>query len=166
MKKTILLFLSILLFSNFLYSSEKLYSFVGVQSSISKFDNSYSPTLDLKYGKQSKNIRSTIIYSYGQSHNSDFQSLILQIDSAILASRFTDIAYKPYLGLSLGGIQQNNSKLLSQHDRGLAYGINGGLSYVLNTNTDLNLEYRFLKTSNMEFLNQVNNISISMHYFY
>jgi len=165
MKKIILLFLSII-FSSSLFANEQLYSFIGIQTSASKFDNSYTPTIAIKYGKQSKDIRTSIAYSYANKSSNRFQSLIMQVDSGILSQTFKDIAFKPYLGLSLGVIQQKNKKLLGYDDKGFVYGINTGFSYVINNDMDFDLGYRFLKTSKMKKLEQINDLSLSLHYFY
>jgi hypothetical protein len=166
MKKLILLFLSILFFSTSLYANEKLYSFIGIQASVSKFDKLSTPTIGLKYGKQSKDMRTAITYSYGNKSNNTFQSLIMQVDSAILTQTFKDIAFKPYLGASFGIMQHKNQKLLGYDDKGFVYGINTGLSYIVNNNVDFDLGYRFLKTSKMKEIDTINDISFAMHYFY
>jgi opacity protein-like surface antigen len=90
----------------------------------------------------------------------------MQVDSAILIQTFKDIAFKPYLGASFGVIQQKNMELLGYDDKGFVYGINTGLSYIVNNNIDFDLGYRFLKTSKMKELDKINDISLSLHYFY
>jgi len=166
MKKIILIFLSTLLFSNILYANEKLYSFIGVQTAISQFDSHTVPSIGLKYGKQSKDIRTAITYNYGSKSDNTFQSLIMQIDTGILIKKFKDKPFKPYIGTSFGVIQQKNSKILKYEDKGFVYGINTGLSYILNNNLDLDLGYRFLKTSKMKSLETINDINFAFHYFY
>ena len=166
MKKFILLFLSIILFSTSLFANEKLYSFIGIEASASKFDKVSTPTIGIKYGKQSKEMRTSIAYSYANKSSNSFQSLIMQVDSAILTQTFKDIAFKPYLGLSFGVIQQSNKELLGYNDKGFVYGVNMGLSYIVNDNIDFDLGYRFLKTSKMKELDKINNLSFSLHYFY
>jgi len=166
MKKFILLCLPILLISTTLYGNEKLYSFIGVQASVSKFDKLSTPTLGLKYGKQSKDMRTAIAYRYGNKSSNTFQSLIMQIDSAILTQTFKNIPFKPYLGASFGVMQHKNRELLGYDDKGFVYGINTGLSYIVNNNIDLDLGYRFLKTSKMKEIDTINDISFAMHYFY
>ncbi len=166
MKKFILLFLSIILFSTSLFANEKLYSFIGIEASASKFDKVSTPTIGIKYGKQSKEMRTSIAYSYANKSSNSFQSLIMQVDSGILTQTFKDIAFKPYLGLSFGVIQQSNKELLGYNDKGFVYGVNMGLSYIVNDNIDFDLGYRFLKTSKMKELDKINNLSFSLHYFY
>jgi len=166
MKKFILLFLSIILFSTSLVANEKLYSFIGIQASSTKFDKLSTPTIGIKYGKQSKEMRTSIAYSYANKSSNTFQSLIMQVDSGILTQTFKDIAFKPYLGISFGLIQQKNKELLGYDDKGVVYGINSGFSYIVNNNIDFDLGYRFLKTSKMKELEQINDLSLSLHYFY
>ena len=166
MKKFILLFLSVILFSTSLFANEKLYSFIGVQASASNFDNVLTPSIGLKYGKQSKNMRTSIAYTYANKSSNTFQSLIMQVDSGVLAQTFKDIAFKPYLGVSFGVIQQKNRELLAYNDKGFVYGVNAGLSYIVNNNIDFDLGYKFLKTSKMKKLDKINDLSFSLHYFY
>ena len=106
------------------------------------------------------------IVDYANKSSNSFQSLIMQVDSAILTQTFKDIAFKPYLGLSFGVIQQSNKELLGYNDKGFVYGVNMGLSYIVNDNIDFDLGYRFLKTSKMKELDKINNLSFSLHYFY
>jgi len=166
MTKFILIFLSVILFSTSLFANEQLYSFIGIQTSVSKFDKLYTPTIGIKYGKQSKDIRTSIAYSYANKSSNTFQSLIMQVDSGILNQTFKDIAFKPYLGASFGVIEQKNKKLIGYNDRGFVYGINSGFSYVINNDMDFDLGYRFLKTSKMKKLGHINELSLSLHYFY
>ena len=166
MKTFILLFLSIILFSTSLFANEKLYSFIGIQASASKFDKVSTPSIGLKYGKQSKEMRTSITYNYAKKASDTFQSLIMQVDSAILIQTFKDIDFKPYLGASLGVIQQKNREILAYNDKGFVYGINAGLSYIVNNNIDFDLGYRFLKTSKMKKLDKINDLSLALHYFY
>jgi len=166
MKKFILLFLSIILFSTSLFANEKLYSFIGIQASASNFDKVSTPSIGLKYGKQSKDMRTSIAYTYADKFSDTFQSLIMQVDSAILTQTFKDIAFKPYLGASFGLIQHKNRELLGYDDKGFVYGINAGLSYIVNNNIDFDLGYKFLKTSKMKELDKINDLSLSLHYFY
>ena len=84
MKKIISLFLSIILFLTTLSANEKLYSFIGIQASPSLFDKTIAPNIAIKYGKQSKDIRTTIALGYGKNGNNSYQTLIMQIDTGIL----------------------------------------------------------------------------------
>jgi len=166
MKKIILLFISIILLSTNLFSNEKLYSFIGVQASPSIFNNTIAPSIALKYGKQSKDTRTSIAYGYGKNSDNSYQTLIMQIDTAILTQTFKDIAFKPYFGASFGVMQHKNKKLISYTDKGFIYGVNTGLSYVVNNNVDIDLGYRFMKTSKLKEIETINDVSFSMHYFY
>jgi hypothetical protein len=166
MKKIILLFMPIILLSTTLFANEKLYSFIGIQASPSVFNNTFAPSVAIKYGKQSKDIRTSIAYGYGKSSKNIYQTLIMQIDSAILTQTFKDIVLKPYLGVSFGVIQHKNSELIAYNDKGFIYGLNTGLSYVLNNNVDFDLGYRFMKTSKLKEIESINDVSLSMHYFY
>jgi len=166
MKKIILLFLPIVLLSSSLFAQERLYSFIGVQTSTSKFDKITAPTIGVKYGKQSKDIRTAISYNYGKNSDDTFQTLIMQIDTGILTNTFKKSPLKPYIGASLGLIQHKNNNLISYTDKGYLLGANTGVTYIFNNNMDFDLGYRFLKTSKMKEIKDINDLSFSMHYFY
>jgi len=166
MNKINLLFIPIILFSTTLFANEKLYSFIGIQASPSVFNDTIAPTVAIKYGKQSKDMRTSIAYGYGKHGDNSYQTLLMQIDTGILTQTFKEIPFKPYLGASIGLIQHKNNKTLSYLDKGFVYGANTGLSYVVNNNMDLDLGYRFLKTSKLKNLDTINDVSVSMHYFY
>jgi opacity protein-like surface antigen len=63
-------------------------------------------------------------------------------------------------------MQQNDDSVIPSRDRGYVYGVNTGLTYILNDAIDLDLGYRFLKTSKLENINKINDLTFSMHYFY
>jgi len=166
MKKFILLFLPIVLLSSSLLAQEKLYSFIGVQTGVSKFDKVSTPTIGLKYGKQSKDIRTSISYNYGKNSDDTFQTLLMQIDTGIMTNQFKKSPLKPYVGATLGLIQHKNNNLISYTDKGYLLGLNTGVTYIFNNNIDFDLGYRFLKTSKMKEVDNINDFTFSMNYFY
>ncbi len=166
MKKINTLFLPLLLLTSALHADDKLYSFIGIQTSASEYENSSLPTVGLKYGKQTENLRTSIAYTYGQKGGNDYQSLLMQIDTGVLTNTFKDIALKPYVGASLGVMQQSDNTLIPSRDRGYVYGANAGVSYILNDAIDLDLGYRYLKTSKLENIDEISDITFSMHFFY
>lgn len=163
MKNFNILFLSLLLLATAIHAEDKIYSFIGVQTSATQYEKVSTPTVGIKYGKQSKNIRTSIAYNYGKNSNNQYHTLIMQIDTGVLTNTFKDSALKPYLGASFGIMQHNNN---SFNDKGYLYGANAGVTYLFNDVIDLDLGYRFMKTSKMENLSKINDLSFSMHYFY
>ena len=166
MKKINKLFLPILLLASALHADDKVYSFIGVQTSASKFENTSIPTIGVKYGKQSNNMRTSLSYNYGEDGSNYYQTLLMQIDTGILTRTFRDIALKPYVGATIGLMQQNDDGLIPNRDRGYLYGANAGLTYIFNDAIDLDLAYRYLKTSQLENIDKVSDLTFSMHYFY
>lgn len=160
------LFLLLLLLSSLINADDKVYSFIGIQTSASKFENVSVPTVGVKYGKQSNNYRTSISYNYGQKGSNYYQTALLQIDTGILTRRFSDIPFKPYVGVSAGVMQQNDKSLSPKRDRGYLYGGNAGFTYILNDAFDLDLAYRFLKTSKLKNVKKINDVTFAMHYFY
>jgi hypothetical protein len=160
------LFLPILLLASTLHADDKIYSFLGVQTSVTEFENSSAPTIGIKYGKQTENMRTSISYNYGEDGKNYYQTLLMQMDTGVLTNRFKDMAIKPYVGATIGVMQQNDDSLIPTRDRGYVYGVNTGLTYILNDSIDLDLGYRFLKTSKLENIDKINDLTFSMHYFY
>lgn len=164
MKNFNILLLSLLLLTSYIYADEdKIYSFIGVQASSSEYETSSTPTVGLKYGRQSSNIRTSIAYNYGDQSDNEYHSLIMQIDTGILENSFRNIDLKPYIGASFGVMQHNHNTV---KDRGYLYGANAGLTYLLSDDIDLDLAYRFMKTSKLENLDKISDVTFSMHYFY
>ncbi len=166
MKKINKLFLPILLLVSTLHADDKVYSFIGVQTSAAKFENTSTPTVGIKYGKQTNNMRTSLSYNYGEKGSNYYQTLLMQIDTGILTKTFSDIALKPYVGATIGVMQQNDDGLVPSRDRGYVYGANAGFSYILNDAIDLDLGYRYLKTSKLENIDKLSDLTFSMHYFY
>jgi opacity protein-like surface antigen len=173
MKKINKLFLPLLLLTSAIYADNsvmntdnKVYSFIGMQTSATTFENDTTPTIGLKYGKQSENMRTSLSYSYGADGSNYYQTLFMQMDTGILTHTFKDIPLKPYMGATIGLLQQNDDTVIPTRDRGYAYGVDVGFTYILNDKIDLDLGYRFLETSKLENIDKINDLTFSMHYFY
>lgn len=163
MKKLNILFLPLLLLSTSIQAEDKLYSFIGVQTSTIKYQKVLTQTIGVKYGKQTKDIRTSISYNYGKKSNNNYHTLIMQIDTGVLKNRFKNSALKPYIGASVGVMEHTTN---SNKDRGYIYGANAGLTYLLSDVVDLDLGYRFMKTVKLDDIDKINDLTFSMHYFY
>jgi len=159
------LYLSLILFSTSLSSADKIYSYLGIQAANSFVEGSAVPTLGLKYGKQTKQYRTSISYAYGEASNGNYQTLIAQVDTGILSNKFRYSAFKPYAGVSFGVMQEKN-KQTSIRDRGYLYGVNTGIAYIYNDAFDFDLGYRYLNTSKLQKIDSMSDVTLSMHYFY
>jgi len=167
MKKINTLFLPLILLINFVHADdEKLYSFIGVQTSVTQFEKTTAPSIGLRYGVQSNKIRTSISYDYGKNGNSGYHTLLMQMDTGVLCNTFANSNLKPYMGASLGIMQHNNKNSASPRNRGYLYGINAGLTYIVNDAIDLDLGYKFLKTKKLENIDSINDLTFAMHYFY
>ena len=164
MKKINKLYLILLLCLTPLLAKDKSYSFIGVQTGISNSNKSTTPSIGIKYGVQEGNSRTSFIYNYDKNGNNSLQMLLLQMDMGVFNNAFRDSALKPYLGATLGVLQAESNQLA--RDRGYVYGINTGLAYILNDDFDLDLGYRYLRTSKLKNIDEINNLNLSMHYFY
>ena len=164
MKRINKLYLTLLLCFTPLVAKDKSYSFIGLQTGVSKISKNETPSLGVKYGIQQGNSRTSFIYNYDKNGNDRFQMLLLQIDMGIFNNAFRDSALKPYLGATFGVLQANSNQVAQ--DRGYVYGLNTGLAYILNSDFDLDLGYRYLRTSKLKNIDEINNLNLSMHYFY
>jgi opacity protein-like surface antigen len=83
----------------------------------------------------------------------------MQMDSGIFSNLFQNIPLKPYAGFALGAMQYEN-------DKGYLYGVDGGLTYFLNDEIDIDLGYRFMTTSKVLTVDSIKDLTLSLHYFY
>ena len=161
------LLITLTLFSSLAHAFEnELYSFIGLQGSSSKYDDLSTPTVALKYGQQNSIWRTAISLNYAKTGNDRFQTLIAQVDHGVLTNMFDKLPIKPYIGFSLGVINHQNDKNPIDSDNGYLYGINGGINYVLNSNFDIDLGYRHLKTDKLEYIDDISDITLSLHYYF
>ena len=159
------LYLSLILLSSSLLAVDKSYSFIGIQTGGSFIKKDFAPKIGLKYGLQTKKYRTALSYNYAQQSKNKYQTIIIQMDTGIFSGIFRNSLIKPYAGLSVG-IMQEEDKLSSTKDRGYLYGANTGLSYIFNDDLDFDLGYRYLETSKLKNIASVSDLTLSMHYFY
>jgi len=142
---------------------DRLYTFIGVQTAYTQYDNIDAPTIGFKYGKQNSEWRTALIYNYAVNSNDTFHSLIIQVDRGVLTEIFRDVPYKPYIGFSLGAMQHKNNLMT---DKGYLYGGNIGFNYVLNNEMDIDLGYRYMSASKLKKINNRGDFALSLHYYF
>ena len=76
--KTLLIFLMFNLTANAFDVNEKLYSFIGVQASQTKYDSLSTTTMGLKYGLQNSKWRTAIAYNYADKSGSKLLYIVLR----------------------------------------------------------------------------------------
>jgi len=165
MKTFYKLLLTSILFSTLLLAKDKTYSFLGIQTSTQKIEGETMPSIGIKYGKQTKKYRTSLSYNYGSKDQNRYETLIAQMDMGILKNSFKNTNFKPYAGISVGVIQATN-KSLGEKDKGYVYGANTGISYIFNDSLDFDLGYRYLKTSKLKKIDSIDDLTLSVHYFY
>jgi len=143
-----------------------IYEFVGVQAGITDYDGVTAPTLGIKYGQQNTLWRTAISYNFAHYAHDDFHTILAQVDRGILTDLFEQYPFKPYLGFSLGIMQNDNSHHKENHDIGYLYGFNAGVNYVMNHELDLDVGYRYLRSSDLEYMNLSNGLAVSLHYYF
>ncbi|MCK4441230.1 MAG: outer membrane beta-barrel protein [Sulfurovaceae bacterium] len=142
---------------------DKLYTFIGVQTAYTQYDNIDAPTIGFKYGKQTNLWRTAIMYNYGVNSNDIFHSFIIQVDRGVLMDVFGSIPFKPYIGFSLGTMKHKNN---SDNDQGYLFGGNFGFNYILNNEMDIDLGYRYMTTSKFTNLDDRGDLLLSLHYYF
>jgi len=165
MKTITKLYISLILLSTSLSATDKSYSFLGIQTGDAFVEGKSTPTIGLKYGVQTRKYRTSFSYNYGENSKARYETLMAQIDTGVLVNSFKNSLFKPYAGFSFGVMQEKN-KLSSVIDRGYLYGINTGLAYIYNDVLDFDLGYKYLKTSKLNEIDSINDLTLSMHYFY
>lgn len=142
--------------------AEKSYSFFGAQTSFLYYNGVASPSLGFKYGIQKDMWRTSINLDYGSTGSDSIASLILQVDKGILKNISQNSPLKPHAGFSVGMLQHQASKT----DKGYGYGLNTGVTYLLNDAIDLDLSYKYLYVTKLSEFSSFNGLTLSLHYFY
>jgi len=142
---------------NWSSADEKLYQFMGIDSSIDSIDGKANLSFGAKYGQQNGLWRTTLNFNT----SSDYQAFILQSDRAIFQKAFKPYQLKPYMGFNFGYMGSS----LSGVDSGLIYGANMGVNYVMDDHYDIDLGYRYMMTKTQSGAG-LNNLILSLHYFY
>lgn len=159
--------LTLTLFSSLSQASgDAMYSFLGLQVSSSEYEDISTETVAIKYGQQSAMWRTAISYNFAQNSDDKMQSLVAQIDHGILTEMFETLPVKPYIGFSIGVMEHKNNMNAVSTDRGYLYGLNGGINYVINDKVDIDLGYRYMKTTNLESIDKVSDAMLSLHYYF
>ena len=137
------------------------YSFAGVQTSLSSYEDVTAQSFGVKFGKQIDTWRTAVSLNYENADGNSLGSILLQADKGVLGNLFQKSQFQPYLGFTLGAIQHKDK----QNDQGYGYGLNAGVTYILNHDFDLDLGYRIMKTK-VDAIDEIGNLTLSLHYFY
>jgi len=165
MKTITNLYISLILISTSLSATDKSYSFLGIQTGNSFVEGKSTPTVGLKYGVQTRKYRTSLNYSYARDSKATYEKFIIQMDTGVLVNVFKNSLLKPYAGFSFGVMQEKN-RTTAIKDRGYIYGVDTGLAYIFNDALDFDLCYKYLETSKLNKIDSINDLSLSMHYFY
>ena len=134
---------------------------VSTQSVDIHDDTQRETTLSLKYGKQTLDWRTLFAYEF---KGSDYQQFSVEIDKILLDELFGTPKVRPYLGLSLGILKYKDETL--EDTDGFYYGGNTGFIFYLTDNIDLDLNYHYNVVQEIESVDSMNGVSLSLHYFY
>ena len=148
--------------SSLLYADNLSYTFVGAQTTIDRFSGTTAPSFGIKYGKQADMWRSALSLSYAKNASDSLTSLLLDVNRGVLEKVFKDFQTKPYVGVSMGMMQHKKKKSNS----GYAYGLNGGFTYLFDDNIDIDIGLHYMSASKIETMNNLTDVTFSVHYFY
>jgi len=162
-KKIVIIFLSTGLLNAYSDGTDDVYTFIGLQSAYTQYDNIDAPTIGFSYGKQNSEWRTAVNYNYANSSNHTYHSAIIQVDKGVLTELFRDYPFKPYLGFSLGAMQYRKDSIV---DNGYLFGGNAGFNYVVNNLIDVDFGYRYMSTSKFNNLKDRGDFILSLHYYF
>ncbi len=162
-KKIAIILLSTGILNAYNNGIDEIYTFIGLQSAYTQYDNIDAPTIGFSYGKQNSEWRTSLNYNYAISSNHTYHSAIIQVDKGVLTELFRDYDFKPYLGFSLGAMQHKKGSIT---DNGYLFGGNAGFNYVVNNLIDIDLGYRYMSTSKFQHLNDRGDFLLSLHYYF
>jgi hypothetical protein len=157
MKRFFKIYLILIALMSGSYANDKLYQFMGINSSIDMIDGKTNLSFGAKYGQQNGLWRTSL----NLNASADYQAFIVQSDKAIFKEAFKTYQLKPYMGFAFGYMGSS----LKGVESGLLYGGNLGVNYVFNDRYDIDFGYRYLVT-NGENSAGLNNLILSLHYFY
>jgi hypothetical protein len=157
---------SFLLIFSFLSAQEsESFAFLGLGVSTQSVDmdkgDQGETTLSLKYGKQTLDWRTFFAYEF---KGSNYQQFSVEVDKILLDELFGTPKVRPYLGLSAGILKYKDDTL--EDTDGFYYGGNTGFIFYLTDNIDLDLNYHYDVVQEIETVDSINGVSLSLHYFY
>jgi len=155
-------FLTLSLNSMLLQAENLSYSFMGTQTSVSSYNDVTAQSFGIKFGKQIDTWRTALSVNYENSEGNALASILLQADKGIFENLFQKSQYQPYLGFNLGILQHKEAK----SNLGYGYGLNTGITYIFNHDFDLDLGYRIMRVNQIDNINTMKNLTLSLHYFY
>ena len=153
------------LFSSLLFSREaEEFPFAGLAVSSQSVDihtqKSNDTILSLRYGRQTLDWRTILSYQFGDS----YKSLSVEFDKILLDELFGTPKVRPYLGLSVGTLKYKDDSL--EDTSGYYYGANAGFIFYLTDRIDADLGYYYNIVQEIESLDTIRGITLSLHYFF
>jgi opacity protein-like surface antigen len=166
MKRITLLFL---LTCSLLFS-EKMeeYPFLGITIStqttdivdVSDIDSQTETSIGIRYGRQTIDWRTMFTFEYVSDI---YRSFSVEIDKILMDDMFGFPEVRPYAGAVAGAVTY-----LGGDDEASTYfyGVNAGFIIYATDNIDADLSYHYYRVSDFEELNNLQGVSLSLHYFY
>lgn len=114
----------------------------------------------LHLGKQTQEWRT--VFSF--CGNSDFQTVALEVDKILIDQLFGRAEFRPYLGATVGYLHYEDISL--EGDNGYYYGGNFGFLLYATDQIDVDLSYHYYQVSQLDPLEVMRGVSLSIHYFY
>ncbi|SFV71601.1 hypothetical protein MNB_SV-13-1905 [hydrothermal vent metagenome] len=133
----------------------------------------------IKYGMQTQDYRTTLSYEA----SSEFQNLDVSVDYIVMDSMFGTAKVRPYVGMTLGYILYDKSRIVEYNENRITanenegtsttistsdgyYGFDAGFVFYISDDVDLNIGYHYYFMDRLEPLDAMHGFTFSLHYFY
>ncbi|CAA6807268.1 MAG: Unknown protein [uncultured Sulfurovum sp.] len=162
MKKITLLLLITLLSTQTIVAKEK-FTFIGVSVSqknieFKTLDDEKEAAVGLLFGMQNKGYRVTL------KAEKDFTSLneySIQSDLLLNTVKVEKMLFKPYVGVSLGGIKHDKNDQYNS-----MYGLHFGALINIDDNFDVDLSYNMKDKRDSSTLRKYRGLTLALHYYF
>lgn len=164
MLRVSLLFLFI--FTSLFAEDIEEFPFLGVTVATQSIDiknakNEKETTFGIRYGKQTVDWRTMFSYEFGSN---GYQMIAMEIDKILMDDLMGMPEFRPYLGLTVGGLQYDSDNL--NESKGYFYGLNAGLIIYATDKMDADISYHYYDVKNFDEMDKIKGGTFSLHYFY
>jgi len=144
------------------------FSFIGIIASNNnvKFENdteeNNEKSYGIRYGQQTLDWRTMITYEH---KDVGLKILALEVDKILLDSLLGSPKFRPYLGLTVGKIDYENSDIVDDIS-GFFYGVNLGFILYATDKADVDISYHYYEVNELDSIQSIQGTGLSLHYFF
>ncbi|RLA59071.1 MAG: hypothetical protein DRQ78_11085 [Epsilonproteobacteria bacterium] len=125
----------------------------------------------IRFGAETEEWRSMVIFDYEENdaNNQDVTKGLVSVDYFIANTDYSEVVFKPYLGLNVGYAQYQASSTatgtVSVEEAGLLYGGQAGISIGLYSMIDIDFLYRY-SVVDIDEVDHTENFILGLNYFF